>query len=166
MKHWMITSAEGDVETPDFVFAGTALPGHVISIGSATTPIITARQILYIRRGNRLFEIEGKPLSWHTRYTVSLTPGSQALMDSLREYFSDREDVEGIYLNDERGRSVVTVVTNHQQYNREAMYELLEREYNLRQQHRGVEIEINYLPRLDRDPADIIPDSAFVLYLR
>jgi hypothetical protein len=87
---------------------------------------------------------------------------AQALVRS----FADRQDVVAIFLNRERGWLAATVITNHDRYDREALTGLLEREYDLRRQFRHADLEVHYLPRLDRDLQEIVPHTAHQVFER
>ena len=86
--------------------------------------------------------------------------------ERLKEYFTEREDVMAIYFVDKRSHYQAIVITNHEQYHREAMHALFECEYELMQQIGDIPLEIDYIPRLDRDFEDIVPTAATLIFRR
>ena len=107
----------------------------------------------------------GKQFDATSALKVGLTArqqGKVSIARALKEHFGDRDDVEAIYLNLERGHYRAIILTRHGHYERDAMSALFEREYRLRDQLEDVPIEIDYVPLLERHPEDLVPDTAAV----
>lgn len=81
------------------------------------------------------------------------------------EAFSDRHDVDAIYLSPGNPPKII-VLTSHKSYERTAMSELFERELNLIDQLKNFSVEVDFVPLLGRDPDDLTPKGATVLYSR
>jgi hypothetical protein len=85
---------------------------------------------------------------------------------AFERFYADRDDVEAVYLSGQYGQMIATVITNHEHYQREAMYALFECEYRLRQESEEVDLEINYLPRLGRNIDELVSVDAVQVFPR
>jgi len=94
----------------------------------------------------------------------SIIHSKASLARLLVEHFAPCSGVISIYLEDYGDEYQAVIFTRAQSYDKQELDELLEAEYELRDFTDDINLDVHYLPLLDRSIADLLSPTSELIY--